>query len=320
MKYSNIHEKLLFDNGFSICNNENKFNNLGTCYKIDPSIGEGYYWVYNHKDMFSLVVHDFYYHEDFYLESCLSEYLSVSYYESVSGEELNPYRRVNAGCVKCYWWYDQEKYQGLFHKNIPIRILGIEFMPKYCDDFLKNKFGNEYINPRAALLSIDETTDFPEMIVLLHQIFNYRGTGISAELFYEGKVAEAMSLILDKYKHEKNIASSLSQIDIDHLRDAASYINDHYASLLTLNQLCKIACMGTTKLKKCFKQLYKCTITEYIQHRRMSQAEHFLTNTELTVGQISKLVGYQSGSRFSELFKKSTGLCPLEYRHFSKRA
>ncbi|WP_414630109.1 AraC family transcriptional regulator [Clostridium sporogenes] len=31
------------------------------------------------------------------------------------------------------------------------------------------------------------------------------------------------------------------------------------------------------------------------------------------------MVGYKSASRFSELFKKSTGLCPIEYRHLSKR-
>ncbi|WP_243154515.1 helix-turn-helix domain-containing protein [Clostridium sporogenes] len=84
--------------------------------------------------------------------------------------------------------------------------------------------------------------------------------------------------------------------------------------------MCKIACMGNTKFKKSFKELYKCTATEYIQHRRMSQAEHLLVDTDLTIGLVSKIVGYKSASRFSELFKKSTGLCPVEYRHLSKRS
>ena len=42
------------------------------------------------------------------------------------------------------------------------------------------------------------------------------------------------------------------------------------------NDLTQIACMGTTKLKSCFKKYYDCTITEYIQQRRMSQAEYLL--------------------------------------------
>lgn len=36
----------------------------------------------------------------------------------------------------------------------------------------------------------------------------------------------------------------------------------------------------------------------------MSQAEHLLVDTDLTIGLVSKIVGYKSASRFSELFKK----------------
>ena len=67
--------------------------------------------------------------------------------------------------------------------------------------------------------------------------------------------------------------------------------------------------MGTTKLKSCFKKYYDCTITEYIQQRRMSQAEYLLTNTDLSIGQIAQTVGYSTSSRLAELFRKSTGCC-----------
>lgn len=46
----------------------------------------------------------------------------------------------------------------------------------------------------------------------------------------------------------------------------------------------------------------------------MSQAEYLLAYTELTVGQVAQTVGYSTSSRFAELFRKSTGLLPLEYR------
>ena len=72
--------------------------------------------------------------------------------------------------------------------------------------------------------------------------------------------------------------------------------------------------MGTTKLKTSFKQLQGCTITEYIQQRRMSQAEHLLIDTDFTIGQIAEMIGYSTSSRFAELFRKSTGLLPIEYR------
>ncbi|WP_429844711.1 hypothetical protein [Brevibacillus sp. FIR094] len=38
---------------------------------------------------------------------------------------------------------------------------------------------------------------------MLRQIRNFRRTGIAAKLYYEGKVAEAVSLIVEKAKAQK---------------------------------------------------------------------------------------------------------------------
>ncbi len=292
---------------------------MGTCYKLDPSIGNGYYWIYTHENLFSIVIHDFYFHDDYFYESPELEYYSVTYYESVSGEELNPYHRLNPGCIKSYWC-SHNKYRAIFHKNIPIRTIGIEFMPKYCNDFLAQRYYDYYVNPRTALISINVTRDFPEMVLLLYQLYHYRGTGMSAKLFYEGKVSESMSLIYERYENEKLLkCSKVSKDDIQHLKNVATYINSNYALNLTLDKLSKIACMGLTKLKKTFKDVYKCTITEYIQYRRMEESTQFLTNTDMTIGQVANIVGYKSASRFAELFKKNFGIRPMEYRNFSRR-
>ena len=66
--------------------------------------------------------------------------------------------------------------------------------------------------------------------------------------------------------------------------------------------------------------LYGCTITEYLQHRRMSQAEYLLTDTTLSIGQVAQAVGYASASRFAELFRKSTGLLPSTYRKMAQKS
>lgn len=56
-----------------------------------------------------------------------------------------------------------------------------------------------------------------------------------------------------------------------------------------------------------------------IQQRRMSQAEYLLAHTDLQIGQIAQTIGYSTSSRFAELFRRSTGLLPLEYRKMAKR-
>lgn len=46
---------------------------------------------------------------------------------------------------------------------------------------------------------------------------------------------------------------------------------------------------------------------------------HLLINTDFTMGQIARMTGYTTSSRFAELFKKSTGILPIEYRKIARR-
>ena len=98
-----------------------------------------------------------------------------------------------------------------------------------------------------------------------------------------------------------------------------SYIADHYAFDISLERLASIACMSETKLKGCFRRQFGCSVTQYIQGRRMSQAEHLLIETDFTMGQIAQMIGYTTSSRFAVLFKKSTGILPIEYRKIARR-
>lgn len=93
-----------------------------------------------------------------------------------------------------------------------------------------------------------------------------------------------------------------------------SYIADHYAFDIPLSRLAGIACMSESKLKTCFKRYTGCTVTEYIQGRRMSQAEHLLIDTDFTMGQIAQMIGYTTSSRFAELFKKRRGSADMNTR------
>ena len=65
---------------------------------------------------------------------------------------------------------------------------------------------------------------------LLKQVEAYRGNGISAGLFYEGKVAEAISLIVEwsrLQQQRKEVRKKLSAQDVQQLENLTLYLNDH---------------------------------------------------------------------------------------------
>ncbi len=254
---------MLKGHGFTPDPDDHQYGALGLCWKLSPEIGEGSYWTYGQKDLYDIKIHNFSFHEDSLLEFSLPECLSITRYDSISGEELAPYRRLSAGCIKTYIG-GYEPYQVLIHKNIPIHSIGIEIMPAYYEDYLKKQYPEEYRNPVEAFRKIDQTTDFPEMSRLLSELQNHRGDGIAAKLFYESKVAEALSLVVEYQKKRPAAPSKLSQSDLERIQTVAAYLSDHYAAEIPMERLTQIACMGTTKLKSSFKKVYDCTITEYL--------------------------------------------------------
>ena len=156
---------------------------------------------------------------------------------------------------------------------------------------------------------------------LLFEIERYRGEGAAADLFYEAKVTEAVALTVDAWKQSgRRRERPLSAEDAKSLQNAVGYIADHCAASIPLERLAAIACMSGSKLKSCFRRQFGCSVTQYIQGRRMSQAEHLLVHTDLTMGQIARTIGYTTSSRFAELFRKSTGILPVEYRKMARRA
>ena len=185
---------------------------------------------------------------------------------------------------------------------------------------MKTCYPEEYVNPYDAFAKLDQEEVFPELVILLKQIENYRGEGMAAKLFYKGKIDEVVSLLLSRLMNQstKKNLTEVSKQDLKQLEVAVSYLNDHYASDIPLEQLAQFACMSVSKFKMVFKRVYGCSVTKYIQHRRLSHAECLLAESELTIGQIAESVGYSTSSRLASLLRESTGLTPAEYRKMAQ--
>ncbi len=86
-----------------------------------------------------------------------------------------------------------------------------------------------------------------------------------------------------------------------------SFINP--PTIVTLAHLCAT---NESKLKKVFKKVYHTTIYSYIQKLRLEEANILLKEQTLTIGEISKKVGYKHQGHFSKVFFKSYGVYPKD--------
>ena len=96
MGFVGIPDATLEQSGFAEVTRPAGFGPLWKSYASRSGFARGYYHLCAPSDRWNIAIHDFTLEKDALLEFKLPEYLSITWYESISGEELTPYRKLRA--------------------------------------------------------------------------------------------------------------------------------------------------------------------------------------------------------------------------------
>lgn len=121
----------------------------------------------------------------------------------------------------------------------------------------------------------------------------------------------ALHALLPLLEIRKNLQKSLPH---NAVRDAAAFIQLHYSSAITMEQVAASVFLSEKYLCKRFSEAYGVPPQTYLMQVRMRRAQQLLRETELQIREIAKSVGYTSVSVFSAAFKKAVGEPPDSYR------
>lgn len=82
----------------------------------------------------------------------------------------------------------------------------------------------------------------------------------------------------------------------------------------TIEELAKEYLINPTTLKAVFKSVYGNSIAAHVKEHRMEYAAKLLSDSGLSLAEISRSVGYENQSKFTAAFKAYYGVLPKEYR------
>jgi transcriptional regulator GlxA family with amidase domain len=109
--------------------------------------------------------------------------------------------------------------------------------------------------------------------------------------------------------------------DDDVIKKAQEFIENNYAEKITVDNLASMLALSRRHLERRFKKATSNTVVEYMQRVRIEAAKMSLETIRENVNEVMYNVGYTDTKAFRMIFKKITGLSPIEYRNkYSKDA
>jgi AraC family transcriptional regulator len=103
------------------------------------------------------------------------------------------------------------------------------------------------------------------------------------------------------------------------VRRVTEYIEQNLDQELRLAELAALVYMSPYH----FARLFKCSTGlpphRFVVRQRIARASAFLATPEISIAQISRLVGFRTPSHFTTVFRRVTGLTPRGYRNEALR-
>ncbi|MEO6637462.1 MAG: helix-turn-helix domain-containing protein [Ginsengibacter sp.] len=102
--------------------------------------------------------------------------------------------------------------------------------------------------------------------------------------------------------------------DDEPIKKAQEYIEKNFEEKITVDQLASMFALGRRNMERRFKKATANTVTEYIQRVKIEAAKKNLETGRKNISEVMYEVGYSDTKAFRTVFKRITGLSPIEYR------
>ena len=111
-----------------------------------------------------------------------------------------------------------------------------------------------------------------------------------------------------------DLITSASKASSPLVHRCVEYIAEHLQDKITLADLSEATGSSGAYISATFKRETGETLTTYILHRKVEEAEHLLLFTDMPAQDIATRLGFSSQSHCIAQFKKVTGQTPREYQ------
>ncbi len=132
------------------------------------------------------------------------------------------------------------------------------------------------------------------------------------------RFAEILFVSILRHYYQNQPASKTNLFKDEAIYKSVTYIHNNLNNNLTIEILSRFAGISRTLFIQRFKKSVGNTPLSYIKEWRLTKAKQLLNFSDLSIVEISVLIGYNSPSAFNRVFKNTYHISPNRFRNSTK--
>jgi transcriptional regulator GlxA family with amidase domain len=164
------------------------------------------------------------------------------------------------------------------------------------------------ITEEHGIYSSGGANSYWTLLLYLVEKYTDRETAILASKFFAVDIDRDSQAAFMMFEGQKNH-------DDKEIFKAQSHIEENFQEKITVDELADKFSIGRRSFERRFKKATNNTIVEYIQRVKIEAAKRSFESSRKNINEVMFDVGYTDTKAFRTVFKKITGLTPIEYRN-----
>jgi len=195
----------------------------------------------------------------------------------------------------------------------------IQFRPEHFlgDSNNTGKYFNRFVRNADLPFAIFKNQDLYDMIARASEEEQKQEEAF--DLYIKGTIYSIIALLCRE--GALSASNSAYSADIKKILPALSYIDEHYAQDITLDDVARLQNLNPSYFCRVFKRASGSSFVDYLNFVRICKSEKLLAAGEKSILEIACDVGFTSLSYFNRTFKRYKNCTPTEYRraHYENR-
>ena len=171
-----------------------------------------------------------------------------------------------------------------------------------------NVMDGSIVTEENGLYSSGGAMSYWNLLLYLVEKYTDRQTAILASKYFAIDIDRDSQAAFAMFKAQKNHTD-------DAIKQAQEFIDKNVQGKITIDELSNLVMLGRRSFERRFKLATNNSVLEYINRVKIEFAKRSFESSRKNINEVMYDVGYTDTKAFRTIFKKITGLTPVEYRN-----